>query len=58
MDELIEAIQTLTEEVSKLRGELILQKGKSLLLKERQERKDKAVAMMAQLEKRKQSGDC
>jgi hypothetical protein len=58
MDDLIEAIQTLTKEVSLLRSELVLQKGKSILLKERQERKDKAASMMAQLEKRKLSGDC
>ena len=58
MDDLIQAIQTLTEEVSLLRSELVLQKGKSILLKEREERKGKAAAMMAQLEKRKQTGDC
>jgi len=58
MDDLIQAIHSLTEEVSKLRGELILQKGKSILLKERQERKDKAASLMAQLEKRHLHGDC
>jgi len=54
MDELTAAINLLTEEVSKLRGELILQKGKNNLLKERQEKKKKAAELMSRLEK----GDC
>ena len=54
MDELIEAVQDLTEEVRKLRGELTLQKGKSDLLEQREKKKRKAAEMMSRLEK----GDC
>lgn len=53
-NELIIAIHLLTEEVAKLRGEITLQKGKSILLKERAERKLKAAELMSRLEK----GDC
>ena len=46
MDELTQAIHLLTE--------LILQKGRSILLKEREEKKRKAAELMSRVEK----GDC
>lgn len=57
MDDLINAIHLLTEEVSKLRSEITLQKDKDILLKERKMKKDKALEMMQKLE-RQTRGDC
>ena len=57
MDDLINAIHLLTEEVSKLRSEISLQKDKDILLKERKMKKEKALEMMQKLE-RQTRGDC
>ena len=57
MDELISAMHLLTEEISKLRSEISLQKDKDILLKERKMKKEKALEMMQKLE-RQTRGDC